>query len=330
MSKFFKALEEAEQERAFPQQADRSALPAVLSQPGGQPFRKPQPEPSPDLGVATSDRVEEHLVSLLTPTSFEADQYRALRYVLEQAHREADLSIVAVSSPAPGDGKTTTAVNLAGALAQAPEARVLLIDADLRRPSVDLRRPSVCLQLGVDESGGPGLAEAILDATISLEDVVRLYPRFNLAVLPAGRCPDRLYEVLKSPRLEDLLKQARQRYDYVVVDTPPLVIVPDCRVIAKWVDGFLVVVSAHKTPRKLVEEALNLLDPAKVIGLVFNGDDRPLSAYYGSYYGYYAYAPHARSSGDGWWRRVVNVTGSLCRRRLFPRGRDESVSQRRK
>lgn len=275
--------------------------------------------------------MNEHLVSLLAPASFEAEQYRALRHVVEQARRTTDLSVIAVSSPAAGDGKTTTALNLAGALAQAPEARVLLIDADLRRPSVDLRRASVGPQIGVDDSGGPGLAEALLDPTVSLEDVVRLYPTFNLAVLPAGRCPDRPYEVLKSPRLEDLLKEARRRYDYVVVDTPPLVVVPDCRIIAKCLDGFLVVVAAHKTPRKLVEEALNLLDPAKVIGLVFNGDNRPLSSYYGSYYGYYS--ANAQSSGDGWtgwWGRMVNVAGSLCGLRLFPAAGDESATQRRK
>src|SRR5262249_36242996 len=93
--------------------------------------------------------------------------------------------------------------------------------------------------------------------------------------------------VLKLPRVGELLAAARQAYDFIVLDTPPLVAIPDCRVIEKWVDGFLVVVAAHKTPRKLLEEALNVTEPAKVIGLVFNGDDRPLSGYsYGYGYGY--------------------------------------------
>jgi Mrp family chromosome partitioning ATPase len=85
---------------------------------------------------------------------------------------------------------------------------------------------------------------------------------------------------VKSLRLGDLLEAARGRYDYVVLDTPPLVPVPDCRLIGKWIDGFLVVVAAHKTPRKLVEEGLNVLDSAKVLGLVFNEDNHPLSGYY--------------------------------------------------
>src|SRR5207302_8171231 len=80
--------------------------------------------------------VDEHLVSLVTPSSFAAEQYRVLRHLVEQMHKDADLGVVAVTSPAAGDGKTTTAINLAGSLAQAPDARVLLIDADLRAGSV--------------------------------------------------------------------------------------------------------------------------------------------------------------------------------------------------
>src|SRR5262249_26788321 len=119
-------------------------------------------------------------------------------------------------------------------------------------------------------------------------------------VVSAGTLPSTPYEVLKLPRVGELLAAARQAYDFIVVDTPPLVAVPDCRVIEKWVDGFLVVVGAHKTPRKLLEEALSVMEAAKVIGLVFNGDDRPLSGYpYG--YGYrYGYGQTANGSTRSW------------------------------
>src|SRR2546430_5111482 len=73
------------------------------------------------------------------------------------------------------------------------------------------------------------------------------------------------------------LAEARRRFDYIVLDTPPLVSVPDCRVIGKWVDGFLIVVTAHRTSRKLLEEALKVTEPATILGLVFNVDDRHLS-----------------------------------------------------
>jgi capsular exopolysaccharide synthesis family protein len=246
-------------------------------------------------------------VSFLTPSSFEAEQYRALRYMVEQMHKARGPSLVAVTSAAAGDGKTTTAINLAGTLAQAPETRVLLVEADLRRPSVTVRD-----HLGLRDAGGSGLVDAILDEGIALESVVQRHPRFNLSVLPAGWRPTAPYEALKSPRLGELLEEARQRYDYTILDMPPLLAVPDCRVIGKWVDGFLLVVAAHKTPRKLVEEALNVLEPGKVVGLVFNGDERPLSGYYGYYYAYSQFPDHARTGG--WGRVMRKMGGSLWRR----------------
>lgn len=315
MSKFFKALEQAERERALRDQARRQepkAAPAAPSVPAASrqdlpPARMPvAAEPL----AASSDGVEEHLVSLLSPTSFEGEQYRALRHMVEQLRKTADLSVVAVSSPAVGDGKTTTAINLAGALAQAPEACVLLVDADLRRSSVGN-------YLGLGDSGRRGLVDAILDPVVALEDVVRRHPAFNVSVLPAGRRSASPYELLKSARLEGLLEEARRRYDYIVLDVPPLAPYPDCRIIGKWVDGFLVVVAAHKTPRKLVEEALKVVEPAKIVGLVFNSDNCPVSGYY--------HAPAQSSDGDraGWWVRTVkSVSGSGRRRRSSGPGRE--------
>jgi len=223
-------------------------------------------------------------VSLIDPTSFEADQYRTLRHVLEWKHPTK--KVVAVTSALAGDGKTTTALNLAGALAHAPGVRVLICDLDMRTPSVGKR-------LGLVPQS-PGLVDMVLDADLTLGDVVRRHPRFPLSVLPAGRPLTVSYELLQSSRLAELLQQTREQYDYVVVDTPPVVPVPDARLIADRVDGYLLVVAANRTPRKLVEDALNLMDPAKLIGIVFNGDDRPLSGYYGYYASYYGYGRPAR------------------------------------
>src|SRR6185503_14208341 len=106
---------------------------------------------------------------------------------------------------------------------------------------------------------------------------------------------------LNSARLENFLKEAREHYDCVIVDTPPLVPLPDCRLIGKWVDGFLLVVGAHKTPRRLVADSLNLLDLSKVIGVVFNGDRRSLS----NYYGFSHYYTKADDREVRWWQRVL-------------------------
>jgi capsular exopolysaccharide synthesis family protein len=233
-------------------------------------------------------------VSLLTPGAFEAEQYRALRHTVEQMHKSTGLKVIAVTSAAVGDGKTTTAINLAGALAQAPDARVLLVDADLRHPSVaDL--------LGLRGGHSPDLVSAIMNPALGLAQVIEKRPPFNLSVMRADQSPARPYELLKSARVGALLDEARASFDYVIVDAPPLVAVQDCRVIGEWVDGFLLVVHAHRTPRRLLEEAFNVVDPSKMIGLVFNGDDQPRSRYYSRYYAGDERTGATRRAGS--WRR---------------------------
>lgn len=228
----------------------------------------------------------DQLVSLVAPTSIEADQYRGLRHTVERMRREAGLQMIAITSPGAGDGKTVTTLNLAGALAQSRDASVLVIDADLHRPSV-------AEYLGLEDPRGHGLADLLRHEERSLAETVRRLDALNLSVLPSGISETGVYELLNSARLESLLKEARAAYDFVLVDTPPLAPLPDCRVIGQWVGGFIVVVTAHRTPRRALAEALNQLDPSKVLGLVFNADDRPLSPY-SSYYSYYRSKPAAR------------------------------------
>jgi capsular exopolysaccharide synthesis family protein len=226
------------------------------------------------------------------PQDFEAEQYRVLSYVVEQLGR-AGRTVIAISSPVAGDGKTITSINLARTLAQAPGARILLVDADLRRGSVGE-------QLGVGRSTSRGLAGAIADPSCGLDAVVRCLPALNLSVLTAGVCPPMPYEALRSPRMGEVLREARERYDYVLVDTPPVVPVADARALSQWVDGFFLVVAAHYTPRALLDDALSAMDPEKVVGLVYNGDDLPLSRQYRSYYGYGESAPK-----PGFWASLV-------------------------
>jgi capsular exopolysaccharide synthesis family protein len=240
----------------------------------------------------------EQLVSLMAPSSVQADQYRGLRHTVERMHRDAGLQVLAVTSPGAGEGKTITTLNLAGSLAQSPRTRVLVIDADLHRPSVGK-------YLGIDTPHSPGLSDAILNEDRDLEWSIRRMDAFNLSVILAGTPRAGAYELLNSPRLEVLLRDARGRFDYVLIDTPPVVPLPDSRLLTQWVDGFLLVVAAHKTPRRALAEALTLIDQAKIIGTVFNGDDRPLSLY-SSYYGYYGRREDSSRPSDGqsrWWRR---------------------------
>jgi Mrp family chromosome partitioning ATPase len=153
---------------------------------------------------------------------------------------------------------------------------VLLIDADLRRPSV-------ARLFGILDTA-PGLADVLCDRTVGLAQVVRSVGDLNLSVVPAGKARRRVSEILRSPRLDELLAEARGHYGYLVLDTPPLLPVFDSALLAKSVDGVLMVVAANRTPRKLLGESLNMIDPTKVLGIVFNRDERPLFGYYNSYY----------------------------------------------
>jgi capsular exopolysaccharide synthesis family protein len=326
MSMFFKALEQAERDRNGRQRERTSrepsstgvpdangaaashaveVVPAPASAPAGPRFESaagpvprsapagrtpanyPMPAASPapvdrvavDVPSATPGEIDEHLVSLVHPSSFASEQYRVLRHTVEQLHRTAGHSIFGIGSPSASDGKTTTALNLAGALGQAPDARVLLVE-------VDLRCPRMAERLGLDGTQLPGLVQAIRSPHMGIADVARQLTAYNLSVVLAGESAATPYEVLKSPRLGELLDEARRLYDYVVIDTPPIVAFPDCRILNNRVDGWLIVVAAHRTSRKLLEESLDLMEESKTIGFVFTHDERfrANARYYGAYY----------------------------------------------
>jgi capsular exopolysaccharide synthesis family protein len=222
-------------------------------------------------------RPAEELVSLRAPHSPEAEQYRSLRETIERQRRDTGLRVVAITSAGPGEGKTVTSVNLAGALAQSAGSRVLLVDADLHRPAV-------ARYLGLTDERALGFADVLADSKCALATAVRRLESVNVSVLLPGRTHPRPYELLASSRLEQVLVDMRDQYDYVVIDTPPVLPVADCRVLGRWVDGFLLVVAAHQTTRKMLGEAIRLIDATKLMGVVFNGDDRPRRSYYG-YYG---------------------------------------------
>jgi capsular exopolysaccharide synthesis family protein len=216
-------------------------------------------------------RLDPHLVTMVRPRSFESEQYCRLRQRLEDLAGARGLRVVAVTSAAAGDGKTLTAVNLAAVLARSPGARILLIDADLRHPSV-----AKCF--GISNEGLTSWTEGMgtADAKI-IERAISVAP--GLDVLVATESPTDPYDILRSATFQGLIAEARRRYDYVILDTPPAIPVPDSALLGKTVDGYLLVVAANITPRALVREALSQFDPGAVVGLIFNRDTRPLFGY---------------------------------------------------
>jgi capsular exopolysaccharide synthesis family protein len=235
-------------------------------------------------------RIDRHLVSVTAPASMEAEQYQTLRLKIERFQRERDLRVVAITSPGARDGKSVTAINLAASLAHGANARV-------RSSRADNRRPAMSRYLGLNGAAAEkSLSKVLSTEGGTLQDGVQRFdsPRFDMMLAGTPDVP--VAELLRSPRVASLLNEAREQYDYVLIDTPPLGPVSDCALLARWVDGLILVVAAHKTPRKMLEASLNQLDAASVLGIVFNGDDRPLFGYRHSYYRGYFPQSAGRSS----------------------------------
>jgi len=142
---------------------------------------------------------------------------------------------------------------------------------------------STDVKLAID-AASKGLTEVVADPQATLDSATQKLKPFNLSILTAGTRNGAVHQTLRSSRLDAVLAEARQRYDYVVLDTPPLLPVFDSALLANAVDGVLMVVAANQTPRKLLGEALNMLDPGKVLGIVFNRDSKPMFGYYDAYY----------------------------------------------
>lgn len=188
------------------------------------------------------------------------EQFRRLAGVLHHAQQNSGLRSVMVTSAAAGDGKTLTAVNLALVLAESYGYRVLLVDADLRRPSI----PSV-----VDLADGCGLSEALRATT---EQKVALVPiTSRLTLLPAGQPIANSIEALTSPRMRQILDEATTRFDWVILDAPPVGPAADARLLTALVGGTLFVIHAGQSQYPEVQKAIDTIGREQILGVVLNG-----------------------------------------------------------
>lgn len=188
-----------------------------------------------------------------------SEQYRILRTKISQHPKQPHL--IVVSSPAPGDGKSVSAINTAGAVSLKSEGQVLLVDADLRKSAIHV-------QLGLPES--PGLAE-VLKGTCTLEEALvhaRDFP--NLFVLSAGSAVDNPVELLDSAAWQALCAKLRSLFRYVVLDSPPVGAVADYDLIQAVCDGVILVVRPDHTDRRLCQKALDNIPKAKFMGILLN------------------------------------------------------------
>jgi capsular exopolysaccharide synthesis family protein len=229
--------------------------------------------------ATTTPTLDPRLIAALAPQAPAAERYRLLRTRIKRAENGRNVRAIVITSPAKGDGKSLTAANLALTMAQEFHQRVLLLDADLRRPSI-------ASLFAIAES--PGLSDVLL----GLHDVERALvhlPDQHLTVLPAGSPAAQPAELLGSAAMRRTLDALRTRFDRILIDLPPVAPLADVHVVSPLADGLLMVVRAGITPKPAIERALSGLDMGKVLGLVLNAAGGPAGDGYGEDgYGYIA------------------------------------------
>lgn len=214
---------------------------------------------------------QRQLIADTDRTSPVTEQYRTIRTNIEFSSVDSEMQTIMFTSAGPGEGKSTTAANLAIVMAQ-NEQSVLLIDADLRKPTMHYT-------FGTQNISG---LTSILTKKDSLEDTAIKTKITNLSLLPSGPVPPNPAELLNSLMMKRLLESARQMYDVIIIDTPPVMAVTDAQILASKCDGVILVISSGKTEREqIIKTRDQLLNAkAKIIGTVLNNKKIDSGHYY--------------------------------------------------
>lgn len=222
------------------------------------------------------ERVEPRLVAITQPHSGYCEEYRSLRTQVLHRSQKQKLQSIVVASVGPSEGKSVTALNLSWLLAQTDGVSALVIDSDLRMPSL-------ADYLGIETE--KGLSD-VLAGTSSLKDsIIKLEPA-GLHLLSGGEPRSDVAELISGPRFKEILRQAREMFDYIIIDAPPLGIFTDAAVLINHADGALLVVRANHTRYKDVDRVLETLPRERMLGAVLNQSEDVLNESHYNY-GYY-------------------------------------------
>lgn len=229
-------------------------------------------------GIDSKNRDFEFIVAK-KPDASASEAYRALRTRIKFSKLDKEtLKVILITSPTSQEGKSTTSVNLAGSFAQA-NFKTIILDADLRKPRIH----SV-----FNQKRFPGFTDYFFGQT-SYEEIVRSTEVNNLFYVSAGTIPPNPAEILGSAQMESFIQKLKNNFDYVIIDSPPLIAVTDSEILAQVVDGTILVVSANYTEMDLLEKSIEVLkrDNSSFLGVLLNNFS--FRSGYSSYYKYYYY-----------------------------------------
>jgi len=206
-----------------------------------------------------------YLITAANPKSPISEQYRTIRTNIQFSMIDKELKTLALTSATPGEGKSTTISNLAVTLALQDE-KVLLIDADLRKPTIHKL---------MEVRNQYGLTSLISKKTALKKAISPTLKTKNLDILPSGPLPHNPSELLGSKMMQDLILELSQKYDWLLFDTPPVLAVTDAQVLGSLCDGMILVLKSHRTEKKELVKAKELLVKANInlIGTIMNGVD---------------------------------------------------------
>jgi protein-tyrosine kinase len=217
--------------------------------------------------------------TVLDPLTLVGEQFRLLRSKLDQIQKEKGIKVLMVTSTAANEGKTFTARSLAGILAQEPGKKILLIDADLRKAKAGQNKGLLseeCCQVGLAQ---------ILGTEMSFESSLLGSDNNKLFFLPSGPVPPNPSELLSSANFAKILKDACGLFDWVILDTPPVIAISDAITICPLCDAVVLVVRANSTSSKAIIDAVQRIGREKIAGIVMNRvRNGQLARYYQQYY----------------------------------------------
>lgn len=208
------------------------------------------------------------------PKSIAAEAYRSLKTNIQYSSFDKEYKTIVITSSNPGEGKSTTSGNLALTLAEG-ESRVLLVDCDMRKPS---------MHKNFRVTNTYGIADILLQRK-KVMDVAHMYNK-NLSIITAGKVPPNPAEMLGSKAMSAFLEEMKEHFDYIILDTPPVQAVADAQILSTKVDGTIIVVRAGVTKKDDVYDTVNTLKKvnANIIGTVLHAVDNSKNKYY-YYYG---------------------------------------------
>lgn len=209
----------------------------------------------------TTQNGRRKLIAKLNPTSPISEQYRTIRTNIQFSAVDDDIRSIMVTSTGPGEGKSTTAANMAVVFAQQAK-RVLFIDADMRKPTVHYT---------FSMTNTYGLTN-VLTRQMDLKEAIKTTDIDTLDVLTSGPIPPNPAELLSSRGMKEFFAQAQEKYDMIIFDTPPVLAVTDAQILANQCDGTILVVTSGKTEVEPAQKAKELLQAAqaKILGVVLN------------------------------------------------------------